>query len=105
MCRYVFLDQKWLIALAVTVLFLPQVFAARASAPIMQLKPDAVNDARLTVAVGAKSKGAAVLRAQVLLDRARYSPGEIDAAFGLNMQRAIAAFQKNNGLNPSGRID
>ncbi len=96
---------KWLIALAVTALSIPPLFAARASAPTAQLKPDAVNDARLTPSVGPKSRGAAVLRAQVLLGRARFSPGEIDAAFGLNMQRAISAFQKNNGLNPSGRID
>lgn len=80
-------------------------FAARARAPVASLTLDAVNDANLAQPVGPKAKGAAVLRAQVLLDRARFSPGEIDAAFGSNMHKAIAAFQKANGLNPSGTVD
>ncbi|MEK6243511.1 MAG: L,D-transpeptidase [Pseudomonadota bacterium] len=80
-------------------------FAAPARAPAASLTLDAVNDANLAQPVGPKAKGAAVLRAQVLLDRARFSPGEIDAAFGSNMHKAIAAFQKANGLNPSGTVD
>ena len=79
--------------------------AAPARAPAPSLTPDAVNDANLTKPVGPKAKGAAVLRAQVLLDRARFSPGEIDAAFGTTMQKAIAAFQRENGLDPSGSVD
>jgi lipoprotein-anchoring transpeptidase ErfK/SrfK len=79
--------------------------AAPARTTIAPLSLEAVNDANLTQPVGPKTKGAAVLRAQVLLDRARFSPGEIDAAFGSNMQKAIAAYQKANGLNPSGSVD
>ncbi len=41
----------------------------------------------------------------MLLVRARFSPGEIDAAFGSTLQKAIAAFQKASGLNPSGKVD
>ncbi|MYM68399.1 L,D-transpeptidase family protein [Pseudoduganella sp. FT55W] len=46
-----------------------------------------------------------LLRAQVLLDRAHFSPGELDAAYGSNMRQAVRGFQKLRQLRVSGTLD
>lgn len=46
-----------------------------------------------------------VLRAQVLLDRAQFSPGVIDGLAGENLRQAIAAFEKTHALPVDGKLD
>lgn len=60
---------------------------------------DSANDADSVAGAGA------ILRAQVLLERAHFSPGEIDAGQGSNTRRAIAAFQRSRDLPDSGTLD
>ena len=43
-----------------------------------------------------------LLRLEVLLDRAGYSPGAIDGRQGTNLQHAIAAYAQANGLQANG---
>lgn len=42
---------------------------------------------------------------QVMLDRAGFSPGEIDGRAGRNLARALSAFQATTGLPETGRVD
>lgn len=46
-----------------------------------------------------------LLHAQVLLDRARFSPGEIDGAYGSNMRQALNTFQAMRKLPVTGKLD
>ncbi|MBB5661525.1 L,D-transpeptidase family protein [Brevundimonas halotolerans] len=47
----------------------------------------------------------AMARAQILLDRTRFSPGIIDGLGGDNTRQAIAAFQEANDLEVTGELD
>jgi lipoprotein-anchoring transpeptidase ErfK/SrfK len=62
----------------------------------------AINDAEWR---GADASGPGLLKLQVLLDRARVSPGLIDATWGENTRKAIAAFKEMRGLDSRPGVD
>lgn len=69
------------------------------------LTAEAVNQASFNAK--AKPRGGiepAVLRAQIMLDRLRFSPGSIDGRNGDSFTKALDAFATANGLQPAGKL-
>ncbi|MHC2433702.1 L,D-transpeptidase [Bradyrhizobium sp. USDA 4451] len=61
----------------------------------------AINDVAAPPATlpGRHQLNASIAKLEILLDRAHFSPGEIDGKFGENAQKALAAFAAANGLS------
>jgi lipoprotein-anchoring transpeptidase ErfK/SrfK len=90
--------------------------ASRGSAPRSAAKTGAtrkqtglqiskINDPNNRAPVGPHSQGNAVIRAAILLDRLKFSPGEISKRYGNNLAKAIQAFQSASGLPSTGSVD
>ena len=74
------------------------------ASPQAALDIDVFNNANDSPVLRSGSKGAAVARAQILLDRAWFSCGEIDGRFAANMQRMVRAYQAARGLQQTGTV-
>ncbi|HSU13730.1 L,D-transpeptidase family protein [Longimicrobium sp.] len=72
---------------------------------LAQMTPEAVNGGRQLFPVGARLRGPSVLRVQVLLDRALFSPGMMDGSWGKNTSVSVYWFQAREGLTPTGVVD
>lgn len=67
------------------------------------LTVDSINEA--TFETGRREDSAVLVKAQVLLDRAGFSPGVIDGRQGENFDKALRAFQRRNALDDTGVIN
>jgi len=76
-----------------------------AAPAIRSLAANEIEDSTRTTAVGPGAVGPRVVRAQILLDRARFSPGEIDGVYGDDFGIAVKGYQESHGLKPTGTID
>jgi lipoprotein-anchoring transpeptidase ErfK/SrfK len=69
------------------------------------ISPHTANRGPMRLPLGGDLGGPSVLRAQVLLDRALFSPGVIDGRWGKNTEKAVYWFQRREGLRATGTID
>ena len=84
-------------------LVLIAVFAAN-PAFAAEFSPDAINSAEPSKKSLSKDKATpAGVRLQVLLDRAHFSPGEIDGKFGENARKALRAYAEAQRLPSADR--
>jgi peptidoglycan hydrolase-like protein with peptidoglycan-binding domain len=89
--------KRWIIALELTGLLQLPTAAT-------ELKPDVINAATFSGKLSSEDRiNPLAVKVQVLLDRARFSPGEIDGRFGDNVEKALRAFAEANSL-PSSKI-
>lgn len=65
----------------------------------------AVNNPGTADELAKDAAGSAVLRAQILLDRAHFTVGEIDGHMGTNALQAVSAFREARGLTPGTTVD
>jgi lipoprotein-anchoring transpeptidase ErfK/SrfK len=70
-----------------------------------EITPDAVNGGAQGLPVHGDVGGPSVLRVQILLNRALFSPGIMDGRWGKNSAEAVYWFQRREGLRATARVD
>ena len=70
-----------------------------------QITADRVNNGPMFLPLSGDVSGPSVLRVQMLLDRAFFSPGEMDGYYGKNTAKAVYFFQQANGMRGTARVD
>ena len=83
----------------------PRKQARTKTAPGIHYDLAAVNNPATTDRLEEEAEGSAVLRAQILLDRAHFSVGEIDSRMGNNTLQAIAGFRAARRLPQGTSVD
>jgi lipoprotein-anchoring transpeptidase ErfK/SrfK len=104
---------RLIFALAVTASILAWVSAGAAEPARKRAGPQVarslaaneIEDSTKTAEVGPGATGPSVVRAQILPDRARFSPGEIDGIYGDDLGIAVKGYQESHNRKPTGTID
>jgi len=86
-----------------TATFVPPPPASAPAAPAATAAPSSAAPSSATPATTAADP--VIIREEVILDRARFSPGVIDGKPGTNQRHALAAFQTAQGLPATGDLD
>jgi lipoprotein-anchoring transpeptidase ErfK/SrfK len=69
------------------------------------ISAQSANSGPIALPVHGDVSGPSVLRVQVLLDRAGFSPGIIDGRWGSNTEKAVHWLQDREGIEPTGEVD
>lgn len=69
------------------------------------ISAESTNSGPVSLPVYGDVAGPSVLRVQILLDRALFSPGIVDGRWGRNTEKAVYWLQKREGLPASGHVD
>jgi lipoprotein-anchoring transpeptidase ErfK/SrfK len=78
---------------------------AATPAPAAELTAEAINAAQPSAkSLSAEKPSPLAVRLEVLLDRAHFSPGEIDGKFGENAKKALRAYAEAHRLQSSGQL-
>jgi lipoprotein-anchoring transpeptidase ErfK/SrfK len=94
---------RFVSSIAVLLYFGP--LLAHAAPPQRALAPESINSAEWSGGPPPKDRITPLgIRVQVLLDRARFSPGEIDGKFGENARKALRAFAEAQQLPFAGEL-
>ena len=108
--RSIFISRLLAVAIGCAALVYGDVAVAESTKPAVKTSikaafdMDAFNSATDTPLLRSGSKSPAVARAQILLDRAWFSSGEIDGRFAANMRRIVRAYQTARGLQATGTV-
>jgi lipoprotein-anchoring transpeptidase ErfK/SrfK len=80
-------------------------FAAKHKSRSIALTIETINGAAWSKSATSNKLSPLILKAEVLLKRAGFSPGVIDAEKGENFQKAVRAYQEANALEATGELD
>jgi lipoprotein-anchoring transpeptidase ErfK/SrfK len=75
------------------------------SESVDDISMESVNSGPAALPLFGDVEGPTVLRVQILLDRALFSPGVVDGRWGTNTEKAVYWLQRREGLRPTGRVD